>query len=193
MATTFTRTLYDKAEHEMYDSSVKNTNEWIMDSNLQENNSACFANDGARHGESELARPLNEDGKLNISEKVNVESLLQNRHLDNNSFKRTNKDYAEVKLNTPSVCGNMKENMNNADTRFTHPLINYRGMYTAPYNFTPYLHMNPQDVLIQNDDVMSPNRFGTSTRIEAKSNNKKNKNKETDFSSIVSGLLPKKA
>jgi len=194
MSTTFTRTYYDVNEQEMYNSSVQSTNNWVMNSKLQEHNKSCFANDGGRHSQSEVARPENSNGSLNLSEKVNIETLLQNRHLEASSFDRSNKDYADVKLSTPKLCGNSKENMTNADTRLTHPLINYRGMYTADYKFTPYLHMNPQNVMVDNSKFISPKRLGTSTRLDAKKENTRSNDTQdnNNFSNIVSGLLPKK-
>lgn len=194
MSTTFTRTYYDVNEQEMQNSSVQNTNNWVMNSSLRENLNNCFANDGGRHAQSETARPQNSNGSLNLHEKVHVETLLQNRHVEAASFDRTNKDYANVKLSNPKLCGNSKENMTNADTRLTHPLINYRGMYTAEYKFTPFLHMNPQNVIVENEKFITPQRLGTSTRIDAKKENVSNKDlqEELKFSNIVSGLLPKK-
>jgi hypothetical protein len=191
MSTNFTRTLYDSNNQEMHNGAVRDANEWVMNSKLKEHDKSCFPNDGARHSQSEVSRSQNEDGTLNLGKHVNVESLLQNRHKEGSSFDRTNKDYAQVKLNTPKMCGTNKENMTNADTRLTHPILDYRGMYTADYKFTPYLHMNPQDVLVQNEDLIGPNRFGTSTRLDAKKN-KKSKNKMDEFNNLVSNLLPKK-
>lgn len=193
MSTTFTRKYYDVNEQEMHNSSVKNTNDWVMNNNLRENQNSCFANDGGKNSQAEVSRPQNNNGSLNLSEKVHVETLLQNRHIEAASFDRTNKDYSNVKLSTPKLCGNSKENMTNADTRLTHPIINYRGMYTAEYNFTPYLHTNPQNVLVENDKFISPSRLGTSSRIDAKKENNNNDlPDELKFSTLVSGLLPKK-
>lgn len=190
MSTTFTRTKYDSNEQQMHDSSVRSTNDWVMNNKLVENKNSCFANDGGRHSQSEVSRPQNSNGGLNLHEKVHIETLLQNRHVEAASFDRTNKDYAEVKLGTPKLCGNSKNNLTNADTRLTHPIINYRGMYTAPYNFTPFLHMNPQDVMVQNNEYLSPQRLGTSSRIDAKNNT--NKEKELNYTEVVNGLLPKR-
>lgn len=49
------------------------------------------------------------------------------------------------------------------DTRFTHPLDNYRCMDVIDYGFTPYLHVNPQ-CLIHED------RIGLMSRLHAKDN-----------------------
>lgn len=193
MSTTFTRKYYDVNEVEMYNNSLKNTNDWVMNNNVMENNKACFTND-TRHGKSQIARPENNNGSLDIQKQVHIETLLQNRHIEASSYDRTNKDYANVALSKPKLCGNTKENMTNGDTRLTHPVINYRGMYTADYKFTPYLHVNPQNVLVENEDFLSPNRLGTSSRLDAKKENVKAKDvsNKVDFSNIVSGLLPKK-
>ena len=114
MSTTFTRTKYDSNEQQMHDSSVRSTNDWVMNNKLVENKNSCFANDGGRHAQSEVSRPQNSNGGLNLHEKVHIETLLQNRHVEAASFDRTNKDYAEVKLGTPKLCGNSKNNLTNA-------------------------------------------------------------------------------
>jgi len=195
MATTFTRKYYDTNEQEMFDTSVKNRLNYSLDNVNKEHNNVCYSNEGFRYGTSEVARPQNKNGTLDIPEKVNVESFLQNRHLELSSYDRTNKDYARVKLNTPSLCNTAKETMSNSDTRLTHPIINYRGMYTAPYKFIPYLHTSPQDVVVENHKYSSPNRFGYSTRYEAKNDFFNKKVQKDDpkpkFKQIVSGLLPK--
>jgi hypothetical protein len=70
-------------------------------------------------------------------------------------------------------------------------------MYTAPYNFTPYLFVSPQQVTADNDNIMSPNRYGESSRYSAKvakydlkPKQYSSVNKPVDYNSLVQGLLP---
>ena len=189
MSNTFTRKFYDNIEHEMYDDSVKNTNTYVMDKDTKENTGICYTPEHSVNGISELSKPMNDNGSLNLTDRVSQETLLQNRHLELSSFDRTNKDYAKTKVNKPPAC--TVEHMVNEDTRMTHPIINYRGINSANYKFTPYLHMNPQKVLSTNEKYISPNRFGNSTRIDAKNNKNNYKNELTDFKNLVNGLMPK--
>ena len=199
MANNFTRTKYDAAELEMYNTSVKDGNNYIMNPTSVENANLCYAPAGARNAVSQVARPLNAEGFLNFETKTDIENKLQNRHLPLNSLERTNKDYAAVATTIPKTCDNKKEHLTNEDTRFTHPIINYRGMYTATHKFTPYLHMNPQKVVGENDDHMDPTRNGISTRYDSKTefydsvNTKPNTEKAKEnlnFAEIHRGLLP---
>jgi hypothetical protein len=161
MNTNFTRTMYDQENLEMFDTTVKDQNRYIMNIDSVENNSACYATSGARNASSQVARPLNKNGVLALGVKVDLESKLQNRHVELNSFKNTNKDYADVKIQNPNKCS-LKENDTDVDTRFNEGPS--REKYTAEYNFAPYIHMNPQGVLSNNDDIMPPTRYGQSTR-----------------------------
>ena len=63
---------------------------------------------------------------------------------------------------------NIKENMNNEDTRFTNPIVNYREMNTSEYIFNPYLHINYQQVLVDNKPFLPPTRNGLSSRYDSK-------------------------
>ncbi len=189
MSNTFTRTFYDNIEHQMYDESTKDTNDYVMNKVAQENSGICYTPEHSVNGITELSKPTNNDGSLNLTDRVVQETLLQNRHLELSSFDRTNKDYAKTTVSKPGNCN--IEHMTNADTRLTHPIINYRGMYSANYKFTPYLHMNPQKVLSSNEKYISPNRFGNSTRLDSKNNKDNYKNDLVEFKKLVNGLLPK--
>lgn len=193
MSTTFTRRKYDKDELELNDSSVVASTNYMLNLTASENKNLCYSQDGGRNSVAQINRPRTEEGFLDFSTKADIENKLQNRHVANNPFDRTNKDYAEFNSTPVSSCGSSKENMLNTDTRFTHPVTEYRGMYTANYNFTPYLHVNPQQVILDNDKFLSPNRLGVSSRYLSKQEIYENKKKEEkiDFNEVVSGLLPK--
>jgi hypothetical protein len=49
------------------------------------------------------------------------------------------------------------------DTRFTHPLDNYRSMSTTSYQVQPYLHVNPQCHVQESGD-----RIGLNSRLHSK-------------------------
>ena len=187
--TTFTRGLYDSVKTQMDIDSKVNLSDRNMDNSIKENNNRCFNINGFRNSQSEVSRPNDENGRLNIAQKVEIETHLQNRHLELNSLDRTNRDYEKFTVNNSANCSIDRENMSNVDTRHTHPIVNYRGMYTADYNFTPYLHIDKQAVHAESDN--SPLRGGNSTRLEAKDNFQPN-SKSINFKNIANELLPKK-
>ena len=169
MANIFTRSKYDPAELQMHDATVRNTNDYVMNLTSAENTNSCYAPAGARNTVAQISRPLNNEGFLDFGSKIDIENKLLNRHLPLNSFDRTNKDYAQVQVSTPNTCGSVVENLTNEDSRFTHPITDFREMNTANYKFTPYLHMNPQNVVIENTSFMPPlGRGGVSSRDNAK-------------------------
>lgn len=195
MTTNFTRTMYDQDNLEMLDTNVKDQNKYIMNINSVENDSACHSLNGARNSLSQVSRPLNDQGQLDLSAKVDVESKLQNRHVELNSFDTTNKDYADIKLGNSKIC-TLNETFIEKDTRFSEGPS--REKYTADYNFSPYVHMNPQNVVSNNDKFMDPSRYGVSTRhqfIEKNENKTKQsiiseqKKKDKNFN-IFQGYLP---
>lgn len=176
MSTTLTSVMHDNVQHKLKDNSMKNLNDIIMDSNVTENNNVCFSEQGFRNSQSEVTR-VSKNGRLDLEKKVDLESKLQNRHLElNDHFGQTLANFKDFNLVNSKMCENMSSetpNVNdlevvNKDTRLTHPIVNYRGMNTSQYIPTPYLHMNPQDVLMNNDKIMCPSRYGTSSRLDQK-------------------------
>jgi hypothetical protein len=148
-----TRTINDKDIAEYRDFSIKNVSEYIMDINKVENVNNCHYSGGARNSVSELSKPLNQNGLLDIENKVKLESYVQNRHLPLGSFKRTNDDHKTlVDVQAPPQCSNITEHLVLDESRLTHPLNDYREMRTDHLNFSPYLHMNPQQVLVSNEN-----------------------------------------
>jgi hypothetical protein len=65
-----------------------------------------------------------------------------------------------VKLIHKPVCNNT---LTPEDTRFTHPLDNYRGMSLTDLMIEPYLHVNPQCVIQEIDT-----RLGLNSRLHSK-------------------------
>jgi hypothetical protein len=195
MANIFTRNRYDSSNLEMYDSSVKNQNDWKMNLINAENSKLCYINGGARNGIAELKRPVNEQGFLNLGSKADIENKLQNRHLPNRSFDRNNKEYEQIETTTPGECENLMEHLNMEESRFTHPISDFREMRTDHLNFTPYLHMNPQNVVVKNEMWFEPlDRNGENTRNISKDKiltETVNKQFQTvNFVELHSGLLP---
>lgn len=166
MANLFTRSLYDTDNLQLNDKSNRDSNIYLMNRSTKESATSCYSNTSG-NATSHVSRPLGSDNLLDFAKKADIESRLQNRHVELNSKERTNRDYEKYSNVTPSLCA-IPETMTNEDSRFTNPIVNYREMNTAAYNFTPYLHINPQTVLVNNTEFLSPSRGGVSSRFVAK-------------------------
>ena len=185
-----TRTINDKDIAEYRDFTVRNINNYVMDINRAENVNTCHYTGGARNSVSELSKPLNEKGLLDIVNKVDMETYVQNRHLPAGSFKRTNEDHkTKIRTQAPPQCQNVVEHLVNDESRLTHPLNEYREMRTDHLNFSPYLHMNPQQVLVENTEWYGNEaRNGVSSRITLKGQNYRN---TTSLQESAKNLMPK--
>lgn len=117
----------------------------------------CYPYNGPLNSKehSSMARGNCETG---FGKLADVESDITNRrnYLDNSNKRGKNDDYKKAKIYNKPLCDKTLEGQ---DTRFTHPLDNYRGMSLTNFYFTPYLHVNPQNI-IQTDQ----HREGSSTR-----------------------------
>ncbi len=197
MSNLSSRVKYDANNLSMFDKSNKDVNVIVLDPTVKENNSACYSPAGGINSKSQVSRPMN-GSQLNLGDLADVENRLMNRGYElNNDQGRTNTDYSINYGKTPVTCEGSDKVMNE-NSRYTNPVVDYREMYTAPYNFTPYLFVSPQQVTADNDNIMSPNRYGESSRYSAK--NAKYDLKPKQFSSVntpvnynelVKGLLPK--
>ncbi len=196
MSNLSSRVKYDANQLSLFDKSNKDANVIILDPSVKENNNACYSPAGGINAQSQVSRPM--DGtKLNLGQLADVENRLMNRGYElNNEQGRTNKDYSINYGQEPKTCeGNDK--VMNENSRYTNPIVDYREMYTAPYKFTPYLYVSPQQVTADNENFMSPNRYGESSRYSAKNAKYDLKpkqfssvNKPIDYNDLVKGLLP---
>ena len=91
---------------------------------------------------------------------ADVESKLSWR---NHKLSKTNDQtnpLGTLELNHKPICS---KQLSPEDTRFTHPLDNYRGMSLTDLMIEPYLHVNPQCHIQPIDD-----RLGLNSRLNAK-------------------------
>ena len=113
----------------------------------------------------------------------------------------------EVSKNDIQMCEPFSNSVNE-DSRFENPISQFREMspQVRGLHFSPYLHMNPQNVHANNDDKMSVvGRMGVSTRYESKNDKYVSSNKDykqnlrnqerfdiNKFYDSAAGLLPGK-
>ena len=173
---------------------------YVSNYKVAENSDACYGTVGLPNAQSQISRPMNE-GMLDLGIKTEIETQIQNRHKELNSFERTNKDYEKTALKNNTVPTNCttKETMANEDTRFTNPVVNYREMNTGAYNFNPYLPVDFQKAVYDNNLFLPPTRNGASSRFDSKKDKYDLKPKEfavanpdADYIKLYSGLLPRK-
>ena len=198
MANLFTRPNYDINDVMIFDRNNSDYYSYVTNYKTAENTQACYGLTGLPNAQSQISRPMNE-GMLDLGSKVEIETLLQNRHVELNSLKQTNKDYetTSLKKNTiPADCSS-KETMTNEDSRFTNPIVNFREMNTSEYNFNPYLPVDFQKAVVNNEIFLPPTRNGISSRFDAKKDKYNLKPKEfavvkqnVDY---AKGLLPVKS
>lgn len=197
MSNLSSRVRYDAPELSLFDKTNKDANLLLLDRSVKENNSACYAPAGSRNAMSEMTRTM-EGMNFNFGLKTDLENRLMNRGYElNNDQGRTNKDYMSNNGVAPATCADSKETLAFEDSRFTNPVVNYREMYTAPYAFTPYLFVNPQTVTAENTNFMTPNRYGDSSRITAKTEKYALKPKEfatvqkqVDYVNLYKSVVP---
>jgi hypothetical protein len=196
MSLQFARVGYDA--HDIKAEEVQNNKiaNYMHERFAHEVQNTCYSPFGSGPAQSMLSRPMME-GYVDLANKADVESKLRNIHLPLNHPQRNqNKDYLSISRMEGSSCG--VESMTNEDTRFTHPIQNYRELSTTQLVFTPYLHMNPQNVVAETNDFhTSKERIGRSTRTMSKqytNNYMKNRSKynlNKDWAEKYNTLLPK--
>jgi hypothetical protein len=102
----------------------------------------------------------NDSRQANYSDRTEIESRLQNRHVPLNGSNENHNEWKEMKskLDNDPTCDNF-ESRPDEYTRLSHPVSDYRGINTLKNTIVPYLHVNKQ---ISVSDKFQP--FAVSTR-----------------------------
>ncbi len=196
MSNLYTRVRYDANMQPTLEKYSTDANVLLLEKNVKESTNACYSSTGMGLAQSQLIRPMN-GTDLDLGKKIEIENFVMNRNKELNDEKgRTNKDYEKNNGNVPSEC-NVKETLTNENSRFTNPIVDYREMYTAPYNFVPYMFIDYQTPLASNVKQMEPNRYGESSRYVSKADKYSYTPKQfaknaptTNYTTLVTGLLP---
>ena len=131
----FNRNKYDNFTYDEQIEKSTNTLYYRVNECFANNTKECFALNGLK----------NQRNKGIDGVKVEIESELTNRNLPSNYSKKIGKNNKYLKLKSKENLKNCSKDIQVEDTRFTHPIDNYRGMSTSEYNMNPYLHVNPQN------------------------------------------------
>ena len=160
----FSRLIYDKEAYDLELKRSTNPGDYRLFGLFAEHNNQCFSYDGPIGSKVEVST-VKKPNSLNNSKMVQLESELswrnhKNCKINNNNNNNLNK----YKLINKQECS---LDLVSEDTRFTHPINNYRGMSLTEYEMIPYLHVNPQ-----NHIQTINNRHGLDSRNFTKDNYK---------------------
>ena len=197
-----TRSFYDQTRLNRVEKQNQNYNSHLLLVDSFENKNACVNPNISAQGENNVARPLNAESLTNLEQKADIENKVQNRHLEL-SANRTNTDYAQVPVNTPQMCDPFTSSVFE-NTRHSQSISLNRGMSPMEKSLIFHkLHMNPQNVMIQNEQWNNPiDRLGESSRNSSRvyantvseykriTGARANSNDLNNFQNDVSGLLP---
>jgi len=153
----FSRTIYDKCAYDLEVARTISPGDYRLFAPYAENINECLSYDGPIGSKSDVSlvrRPTD----LSFGDMAAAESELSWRSQLLN--KCNDKPRVRPVLYHKDNCN---KKLISQDTRFTHPLDNYRGMSLTELHMQPYLHVNPQCNNISNAD-----KLGLNSRLSAK-------------------------
>jgi len=140
----FSRTKYDESNHQLQIKRSTEVGQYRFLAAAQETCDRCYSLNGPVGSKGDVSMPINEC-MINFGDKADAESHLTNRVIPLNRSNAVGANQSYLKFEPKNVhANNCNPKVNAVDTRFTHPLDAYRGMYTMEFKFSPYLHVNPQ-------------------------------------------------
>lgn len=153
----FNRTIYDEKAYKLKIDNNANFSNYRIFGSYAENNNQCN-NYCDEYIDNNSVLSTKEPHDLSYNNIIDTESKLSWR---NNKLTKYNdrKTIDNIKTYKKKDC----ECVNNQDTRFTHPLENYREMITINYNYTPVLHTNPLNKVQQINE-----KIGLNSRLYTK-------------------------
>ena len=160
----FSRLIYDKEAYDLELKRSTNPGNYRLFGLFAENTNQCISYDGPIGSKIDVStvKPLN---SLNNVDMIQLESDLSWRNHKNSKFNDNNINIID-KYNLVDK-SNCSIDLIAQDTRFTHPINNYRSMSLTDYEMTPYLHVNPQSYIQTIND-----RHGLDSRNFTKDNYK---------------------
>jgi len=155
----FSRSNYDSNVYNLQIKRSTDENDYRLNPIYAENENPCYMEYGIVGSKAEVSL-VREQTNLSNEMMVAAENELSWRSRpitkDNHNVNPFNKYNTIHKKDC-------KSNLSPEDTRFTHPIDNYRSMSVFDYEITPYLYTNPQ-CYIQSID----NKIGLNSRLFTK-------------------------
>ena len=155
----FNRIKYDSSAYDLQMGRSTAPGDYRLYAPFAENCGQCFSYTGPVGAKSDVSL-VKQPMDLCFKDMADTESQLswRNQRLSKNNNQLNPLD--ESKLVHKPVCSNQ---LTPEDTRFTHPLDNYRGMSLTDLMLEPYLHVNPQCHIQESGD-----RIGLNSRLQSK-------------------------
>lgn len=155
----FNRTKYDKCAYDLEIGRSTGPGDYRLFGSFAENCNQCFSSDGPIGAKSDVSivkKPLD----LSFTEMSQVESELSWR---NQLLTKCNNNYNPIDKHQTNHKPSCAKKLTSEDTRFTHPIDNYRSMSLTSFQVEPYLHVNPQCHIQESYDLI-----GMNSRLYAK-------------------------
>ena len=160
----FSRIKYDTTSYDLKIQRETNPGDYRLFKGYNENCSRCFSYDGPKNAKSDVSL-TEQDTYIESSQwssMTETESYLTNRVnklTDDNTYGK-NDYYKNLPVVNKNACNTILES---EDTRFTAPIEAYRCIDATSYHFSPYLSVNPQCEVQNNDD-----KIGINSRLKVK-------------------------
>jgi len=155
----FNRTRYDNCAYNLQMGRSTGPGDYRLFGSFAENCNECLSYDGPIGAKSDVSL-VKKPQDLSFKEMAQVESELSWRNQLLTQCNDNSTPLNKYKLNHKPSC---TKKLISEDTRFTHPLDNYRSMSLTTYQVEPYLHINPQCHVQESGD-----RIGMNSRLYAK-------------------------
>jgi hypothetical protein len=155
----FNRPSYDKEAYDLQINRSTQPGDYRLYAAFAERDDSCFSLNGPPNAKSDVSL-VRQQTDLNNQNMAQIESDLSWR---NQKLSKTNNNFNpldDTKLINKNTCDNK---LVSEDTRFTHPIDNYRAMSLTPYFYEPYIPVNPQCHIQETHD-----RMGLNSRMAAK-------------------------
>lgn len=153
----YNRINYDDSAYSLEINRSIGPGDYRLHKYFAENNNVCFSYDGPIGNKADVSLV---NSKQYSDEMVQIESELSWR---NHTLIKSNNNTTFPLKNTIVNKLNCSKELVMEDTRFTHPIDNYRCMSLTAYQYEPYLSINPQCHVQESTD-----RIGLNSRLHSK-------------------------
>jgi hypothetical protein len=135
----FNRIKYDNTSFDLQMKRSTDIGDYRLFGSNAENCNQCYSEDGPIGAKSDVSL-VKDNMDLSFGKMSDVECALGWR---NQKLTKSNKglDSLDVPVNNKALCDKI---LVSDDTRFSHPIDNYRGMSLTNYMMVPSLYVNPQ-------------------------------------------------
>lgn len=154
----FNRIRYDNTAFDLQMKRSTDIGDYRLFGSNAENCNQCYSENGPIGSKADVSL-VKDNMELSFGKMSDVECALGWR---NQKLTKSNKDLdsLEMPVNNKAVCDKL---LVSDDTRFSHPIDNYRGMSLTNYMMIPSLHVNPQCHIQPFNDLT-----GTNSRLKCK-------------------------